>query len=180
MYFINTINQFINKPSLSTCPTFSSSSETANCFFFFGFNFQYMTKAAFLTALSKSVSDDNFFTSCSFSEVMPQEKRDTLDTIIPHPCRNDRFAHNFFSLFSLKLLKFHSCLDHLSKLLKCPSVYQNLITLLKFKLYFKDCARHALSLCLASAFEVQQFRQNVVRICMWHVKGSKNLMKGFF
>lgn len=131
----------MNKPSSSTCPTFSSSSETASCFFFFGFNFQYMTKAAFRTALSRSVSDVNFFTSSSFSEVMPQEKKKYITTLIPNPCRNGRFAHNFFSQFSLKLFKFQSHSDHLSKLLKCPSVsiaYQSLSTLLRFKLYFKD------------------------------------------
>lgn len=131
----------MNKPSLSTCPTFSSSSETANCFFFFGFNFQYMTMAAFRTALSKSVSDDNFFTSSSFSEVMPQENKKYITHLSHTHAEMTDLLTIYFSQFSLKLLKFQSHSDHLSKLLKCPSMsiaYQNVNTLLSFKLYFKD------------------------------------------
>lgn len=58
-------------PCSLTCPTFSSSSDTATCFFFLGLSFQYMTRAALRTARSRSVSEDSCFTSCSFSEVMP-------------------------------------------------------------------------------------------------------------
>lgn len=59
-------------PCSLTWPTFSSSSDTATCFFRWGLSFQYMTSAALRTARSRSVSEDSCFTSCSFSEVMPE------------------------------------------------------------------------------------------------------------
>lgn len=56
-----------------TCSTFSSISEMATDFFLSGFNFQYISRAAFLTPLSKRVSVHNFFTSSKFSKVMPED-----------------------------------------------------------------------------------------------------------
>lgn len=70
-------------PCSLTWPTFSSSSCTATCFFFLGLSFQYMTRAALRTARSSSVSEQSCLTSCSFSEVMPEEQG--LSGASPHP-----------------------------------------------------------------------------------------------
>ena len=59
---------------MCTCSTFSNISETATVFFLSGFNFQYISRAAFLTPLSKRVSVHSFFTSSKFSRVMPENK----------------------------------------------------------------------------------------------------------
>ena len=69
------VGEMAGLPCSLTCPTFSSSSDTATCFFFLGLSFQYMTRAALRTALSRSVSEDSCFTSASFSEVMPERQR---------------------------------------------------------------------------------------------------------
>lgn len=68
--------------SMWTCSTFSSISETATDFFLSGFNFQYMSRAAFLTPLSKRVSEHSFFTSSMFSRVMPEEHKGGWTTVL--------------------------------------------------------------------------------------------------
>lgn len=74
---VSVLNHNMSPPipgSVCTCSTFSSISETATAFFLSGFNFQYISRAAFLTPLSKRVSVHNFFTSSKFSRVMPEKQ----------------------------------------------------------------------------------------------------------
>src|SRR4029434_10865873 len=66
--------------SVLMCVAFSSSSVPVMLFFFSGLSLQYMSRAAFLTLLSKRDSRARLRTSSLFSAVMPRHTQDTQNT----------------------------------------------------------------------------------------------------